>query len=1002
MVRGMAPPHALAALALLLSAGAAGARQVAVDDPTSRGAASGGQVLAIVGDRLSGFVLPIEAMPGEVVLKSTEGWTWRVDDTIRFYLRGDVSIATAGNVFRSQEAVVWMNRIPSERGLISQFAFYFDRVADPTQLAGIGPSGEDVLITTSALGAVRLRVPFLAEAPPPATPIVARGERRLAEHLRRLIAAPPPLRRIPALDEPVPPPPEIPIPGESPREALEQLPATIRLPRESDGVRLFDPRGLVAFSGKSVVVDENDDTVRLEGGIVVDYLDEEAAGGPRRLTLTAARSVVFLRAGTVRGVRVRGAGGPLGSESAQVTAEVVEGIYLEGDVVASDGSYNVRAARIYYDVPRGSAIMADAVLRTYARGGRIPVVARAEEMRQVSRDEWRAQNATVSTSEFFVPHVSLGARQVTVTELPTEGADGGRMVAAESLTLRAGRAPFFWWPSASGRAGDIPLRSIGGGYSSVNGAAVETEWDLLALAGIAPRDDLDVTLEIDGFTKRGPALGTKFRYDWFGAGKLDLYGMYDSGTDRTSAGLDVEPATEWRGIAVGEHRVRLDEHWTVDAQLAWFSDPTFLSSWREEAYSEHREYETSGYLLRQQDNHALDLLAKGRLNDFLNNEWQIGSRGYSVQRLPEGSYRRYGDNLFDVLSWSQEYRAGRLRIQGIDATPAELGIPSAAFGIASTENLRSALVATGVRENALFRADTRQELSAPFEAGPVKVVPYGVVRAAYYANEDFESYSSEAEDFRFFGATGIRASTEIQRVDDSVQNRLFGLHRLRHVIEPSVGAWYGYSNTADDAYPIYNEDLENISSGAAFDVNLRNTFQTQRGGPGRWRSVDFLVIDLGGVLNSGDTDRTTPTPQWYRWRPEYSRFGDHVYGAGTWQVTDTFALMGMGTWSFETDELARGSVGVEVAHSPDLTTFVEYRTIASEDSELLDVGWDYRLSRKYRVVVAPQIDIGEGDFRAANVAIVRSFPDFLLILNLGYDKITDETTFGARLQPIGF
>jgi hypothetical protein len=1014
------------AAALALSLGAVAASQASGQmGPTT--------VVSITGDRLSGIVLPIKPMPGELVMRGTEAWMWQVDDTRRVVLRGDVAIQVAGQDFRAAEAVVWFNRLPSEGGVINQIAIYFDAASDPTQRAGLGPSGSDLLVTASARGEIKLISPFVQTAPPELS-IVARGERRLAEHLKGVLALPrplpptTPLLTLPQFDMPQPPPEQIPMPGASPKLQPDQLPQAIALPTQTSA-SLFTPRGVVAFSGGDVTIEESVDRIIIEKRVVVDYADEEAVGGPRRLTLTAERAVLFLVPGTLAGFR---------AGSMRLAADRIEGIYLEGDVAATDGLSMARGARIYYDVKGNRALIANAVLRTYAREGRVPIIARAEEMRQVSVDEYQARTATLSTSEFFVPHISLGASEVTVTRPPDPrssktwsgpggpagtldakrragfggglgaGAAAGAVsddviVDAQDVTLRAGRVPFFYWPRATARSGELPLRSLAAGYSENKGVEIETRWDLLSLLNVSDRARLDAELKLDGYTARGPGAGGVFKYDFFGTGKADLYGLYDTGTDLTSAGVEVKPSTEWRGLTDVEHRVQLDELWTLSFQQSWISDPTFVSTWRERDYAERREYETSMHLTRQEDNTAVTGMARYDLNSFISNEWLLGSRAYTIQRLPEGSYRRYADVLGDTdLVWSQEWRAARLRLLPTSGTPNSLGVPGAAFGLANNADIQQAFLERGYRSNAIGRFDTRQELMLPIDAGPVRVVPFGVVQGIGYMQSDFEPFSSDSEDLRGFAAGGVRASTQFQYVDNSVQSRMLGLHRMRHILEPGATAWYGWSNAESVDYPIYDQAIEGIDGTAAMDLHLRSTWQTQRGGPGRWRSVDWLMVELGGVINSSSAPQLSPTPQFFAWRPEYSRFGDHIYGRGQWQFSDALSFTGTGTYDTEDGDLAIGSVGMQVAHTPELKTTIEFRTIKAEESDLLDLGVDYRIGRKYHVYVYPQIDLKAGDFRAAYVALVREFPDFYVTLNFGWDEIQDEATLGLSLRPTGF
>jgi hypothetical protein len=119
-------------------------------------------------------------------------------------------------------------------------------------------------------------------------------------------------------------------------------------------------------------------------------------------------------------------------------------------------------------------------------------------------------------------------------------------------------------------------------------------------------------------------------------------------------------------------------------------------------------------------------------------------------------------------------------------------------------------------------------------------------------------------------------------------------------------------------------------------------------------------------------------------------------------VSDSVGIAGTGIWDLENEILGRGSIGLDLQHTPDLSTFIEYRTIAAEDSDLLEIGWEYRLSKKYRVQVVPQYDLQINEFRAAYMRLVREFPDFYFALTFGYDRIRDDTVVSASLRPVGF
>ena len=105
-------------------------------------------------------------------------------------------------------------------------------------------------------------------------------------------------------------------------------------------------------------------------------------------------------------------------------ARSVRGVYLEGDVLLSLGDRYIRAARLYYDFELKRAVILDAVLRAEIPERGIPLYVRADEIRQLSEGEFSAQNARVSTSEFYTPHYHVGTERVYLRDRTLRNAAG--------------------------------------------------------------------------------------------------------------------------------------------------------------------------------------------------------------------------------------------------------------------------------------------------------------------------------------------------------------------------------------------------------------------------------------------------------------------------------------------------------------------------------------------------------------------------------------------------
>ncbi|MHC4833438.1 MAG: hypothetical protein ACYTFH_06050, partial [Planctomycetota bacterium] len=356
------PRRPIACLAALLPAAIASVQIATPASGQDAPAAPAGTVrMPVAGGSLGGFVLPVSPLAEDLELRAARAWVWSVDDTQRLVLQGDVFVEFGSYRFRADEAVVWINRLPTAEGLVNQFAIHFDEVREPTERAGLTTGGRDLLVTGSGRGAVVLKVASLERRAAPRTPALVAAEARLAAYLRRLLAAPPPpLELRPRLDVPSPPSDRLEPgpPTAAPAEAFPELPESVLLPRpDLENVPIFRPGGVVSFTAGSTVAEPSSNSIVAEQGVIVEYVDPGFGEG-RRLEMRAERAVIFTAEGAMESLREGGSA---------IDVSSVSGIYLEGGVVATDGEITLRASRIYYDLPRNQALAVDAVLRTYVR-----------------------------------------------------------------------------------------------------------------------------------------------------------------------------------------------------------------------------------------------------------------------------------------------------------------------------------------------------------------------------------------------------------------------------------------------------------------------------------------------------------------------------------------------------------------------------------------------------------------------------------------------------------
>lgn len=1054
--RSFVRPGLMGALALVLAAGHAVGQsatgptleQLRADRTPPR------SPVAITGRDFADMLLPGAIQAADIRLGGAKVWLWNepgAGDVRRLFIRGDVRAEVGTYSFSAAQAVVWIEHLADGDATtppVRQVAIYFDRVADPGAQAGFAQAADRLLVTGIVRGDLAIRLDGIERGRPEGdeSGFLREAERRLADHLRVEAGFAPaavpagsgggrgPSR--PSVDRPFEPGSPYARPGGAERE--EPAP-----PREPDRQEpIFARDGILTFAvgtnrvgaapgatpteadAEPVVItpDEpgEDRTVLMTGGVLLQYTQ---IARNRTLQINAQRAVVFLEPGPIK-------------DLLQFDAQSIKGVYLEGDVVASDGTYTLRGPRVYYDLRTNRATMVDAVFSTYDARRGIPIVVRAAEIRQLSADQWSASRARLATTSFFDPVFAIGATSVTISQR-TEPAPPSATAAlgfsegtgvpgvapeevtrtsvdARGLTLQAGGVPFFWYPRFKGDLENFPLRDLRLDSSSGSGMAVRTAWDVFGLTGTTPPEGVKFNFLFDQYFDRGPALGLEGDWkDERSQGRLFTYALpMDFGRDSLASGAKVGRDFEFRGIALAEHQVKFDEFWSLQLEGAAVSDENFVDAFFREIAADGREITNAAFLRRTEDNVQLSFLAKGEYFDFTPNQYLLQSPGYNTDKLPELRYARLADDIFagnspGWLTYSSDTRLSRMQLNFTEPTAAELGFETlrrsqAAFGLNPNQSIGDRLRAQGLHESDVLRFDTRHELAATIDLSPVKLTPFVVGRFTGY-DETFEEFSGDTQQdqYRLWYATGVRASTQITRIDNSVESDLFDLHRVRHIIEPNVTAWFAGANLSQNDLPVYDDDVESLATGAAVRAGVTQTWQTQRGGAGRWRSVDFFTLRTDYVTSTDDADRESPIGRFFDYRPEYSLLGDFGVVEATWQVTDAIALSGGTIYDFDDRQPARTSAGGLFQHSPDFASYAEVRYINALDTTYLDFGVAYKLTRRYSVSANATYDTDEQDFQNVSTTVRRRVPEAVFGVSFGYNNITDETNIGVVFQPQG-
>ena len=130
------------------------------------------------------------------------------------------------------------------------------------------------------------------------------------------------------------------------------------------------------------------------------------------------------------------------------------------------------------------------------------------------------------------------------------------------------------------------------------------------------------------------------------------------------------------------------------------------------------------------------------------------------------------------------------------------------------------------------RLVTRQEIDLPFQAGPVKLVPYALGELGHWgqdlggSNPNLRGTPSSID--RAYGQVGVRSSLPFWTADNTVESRLWNLHGLAHKVILEAEFSYAEATKSFDQFPLYDQlDDDTINQYrrniAFFDFQNNNT-----------------------------------------------------------------------------------------------------------------------------------------------------------------------------------
>ena len=466
---------------------------------------------------------PETRAPVEVFADYSHEWT--NGETQIFLLRGRCRITQGESVFEADKAVLWQRTEQTGRSTKDRVSVYLEgsvRVEQPGQTL----REHTLFLPLQSADGVSVNAGRRSRESAGEDPLFLRGQKRYRRARRDALQQ----TQLVVQNDPQFGPELTPIPLQPQDGQLRRI-------------KVF-PRDGVSFNIDSFPSDQTtppEQVTILTGGVRmiiegVEFDGLSQLGDTSVVDLAADRIVFWTDARSADGITT-------GGQPAVQSRDTPLTVYLEGNIVVRQGDNEVRASRATYDAREHRALYDNVELRTFVPQLEGDIRIRAERVRQSSRRSFHAQNGWVTGSKFGQPGYRLSSTDIFLEDRYTTpaigpGADGfdpitgvplvepTTWITALNNTFLIEELPVFYTPYLSAPAKDpqIPLRRASVGYDRIFGGKLNTAWNLYQLLGLEEPDNARWDLLLDGYTERGPAIGTEF--DYSGTDLLGLAGRY--------------------------------------------------------------------------------------------------------------------------------------------------------------------------------------------------------------------------------------------------------------------------------------------------------------------------------------------------------------------------------------------------------------------------------------------------------------------------------------------
>jgi lipopolysaccharide assembly outer membrane protein LptD (OstA) len=225
-----------------------------------------------------------------------------------------------------------------------------------------------------------------------------------------------------------------------------------------------------------------------------------------------------------------------------------------------------------------------------------------------------------------------------------------------------------------------------------------------------------------------------------------------------------------------------------------------------------------------------------------------------------------------------------------------------------------------------------------------------------------------------------------------------------------------------DHFLQYDEPIDEVNDVSALQLALHQRWQTKRGGPGRWRSVDVFSLNVEANFFNNAPPDSELSPVAFRGlyfssMPEASVPRNSINSDATWRVSDTTAILADAQYSLDDSTLATASIGLAASRGDRLGYFIGIRYIDSGTfapqaadgtfipkdlhSAVATVAINYELTPKWTVAARQSFDFGEQQKVLSNYSVIRHFDRWYASITFRVDYIGQDSGVFFNVWPEG-